>query len=111
MLKPNCSGLPCLISAWNGKLSLENNQWHLFDFKNGLDDGLFKPFYSKSTEILHLNALVHNHSCSHSKNYTNSLHFSLDFYDTGCFYWERSDNLWKSDGCKVGQHVLHSNSI
>ena len=111
MLKPNCSGVPCLISVRNGKFSLENNQSHFFDIRSGLDDGLFQPFYSTSTEMLHLNVSVHNHTYSHKISHTNSLKFSLEIYTTGCFYWERSENLWKSDGCKVGQHVLHSNSI
>ena len=110
MLKPNCSGIPCLISVHHGKNFSNINQSLLFDFKSGLDDGLFKPFYSTSTEILHLNVSVHNQTYSHKKNHSSSLKFSLEVYATGCFYWERLENSWMSDGCKVSQHVLHFES-
>ena len=109
MLKPNCSGLPCLISVRNGSISAKINQSHIFYTEH--DDGKFKPLYLPNTEKLHLNVSVFEHRNFSKKDQSTYRNFSLEVFATGCYYWGRLENSWQSDGCKVGQHVLHFTSI
>lgn len=103
MLRPNCSERPCSISIRNKNFAMMNNQGKLFDIEEKGDVGNFNAFYSPNAKELILSVLwLGNYSSSSSHN--KSIHVSLEMFATGCFYWNKLENSWSSDGCRVRKY-------
>lgn len=105
MLRPDCKwhNYSMLIHNVNHSLPGGELQSYEFDCKSGFER--FKPFNSNFTKKLHINISMLNESFFYKNTHNFSMNVSLEIYTTGCFYWNRYDHSWRSDGCKVGQHI------
>ena len=98
MLRTRCFGSPCRLTVlYDGMKQIRNIGDSIFDDS----DGEFRAFSSGSGNNIFLEIRQIKGNAPTGQKTTVQVNFTMEIYNTGCFYWNETEDTWSSDGCKV----------
>ena len=104
ILRPRCYGGPCRLSVlYDGvqKLRSRSSYFYIGDSSYNDSDGEFRAFPSNLDNNVLLEIRQIKGNVSADRNATNRVNFTMELFSTGCFYWNETEDMWSSNGCKV----------
>ena len=109
MIRPRCYGSPCRLSLlYDGVQKIRKNSGY-FDIRNSSyndSDGEFRVFPGNMDNNVFLEIRQIKGNVSADRNPTARGSFTMELFNTGCFYWNETEDIWSSDGCKVRRFKL-----
>ena len=105
MLRPRCFGSPCRLSLLYDGVQKNRKKSGYFDIGDSSHDdrdGEFRAFPSNMDNNVFLEIRqVKGNVSAHWNSTVRVVNFTMEIFNTGCFYWNKTEDTWSSDGCKV----------
>ena len=111
MLRPRCYGSPCALfihyddtSNTRTKSSNTRTKSLYFDIGDSNYDNNVSEFRTLSniaSDYLLVAIRRNKRKMSADRNSAARVNFTLEVFNTGCYYWKETENTWSSNGCQV----------
>ena len=104
MLRPRCYGSPCtLLINYDGiSTTRENSQYfYIGDSNYSNNASEFRTFSNISGSDILVGIWRNKGKMSAAGNNAARVNFTLEVFNTGCYYWKEREDTWSSNGCQV----------
>eukprot|EP00112_Aurelia_sp_Birch-Aquarium-sp1_P002284 Seg1249.12 transcript_id=Seg1249.12/GoldUCD/mRNA.D3Y31 product="Polycystic kidney disease protein 1-like 2" protein_id=Seg1249.12/GoldUCD/D3Y31 len=104
MLRPRCYGSSCRLFVRYDGVSTIRNDLDSFDIGDSSHDNNsreFRTFPSINGNNFFLGISQTKSKGSAERNSTARVNFTMELFNTGCFYWKETENTWSADGCQI----------